>query len=113
MLINTTKWKSDYIIFKKIFNFYLDCKVLLTSCAPSQKTKNSAQAGKNYILPVHELSCTRRCLQCTIMHTKTLGSHVQATCFILFLFPLWQSHFRTISKILKLKENTELKENYK
>ena len=28
------------------------------------------QAGTNYILPVHELSCTRRCLQCTIVHTK-------------------------------------------
>ena len=28
------------------------------------------QAGTNYILPVHKLSCTWRCLQCTIVHTK-------------------------------------------
>ena len=28
------------------------------------------QAGTNYILPVHELSYTQRCLQCMIVQTK-------------------------------------------
>ena len=32
------------------------------------------QAGTNYILPIHELSCTQRCLQCTIMPTKIVYS---------------------------------------
>ena len=27
-----------------------------------------------YILPVHKLLCTRRCLQCTIVHTKIVYS---------------------------------------
>ena len=50
MLINTAKWKLDYIIFKQRFvNFYLDCKVInfkynisITSCVPLRKTKNTA-----------------------------------------------------------------------
>ena len=32
------------------------------------------QTGTNYILPVHELSRTQRCLQCMIMHTKIMYS---------------------------------------
>ena len=32
------------------------------------------QAGTNYILPVHELSCTQRCLQRMIVRIKVVYS---------------------------------------
>ena len=35
-----------------------------------------AQAGTNYILPVHKLLCTQRCLQCMISCTQKLCIHV-------------------------------------
>ena len=47
ILINTTKWKFAYIIFKKIFvNFYLDCELVnfkqnsdITFCALVRKNR--------------------------------------------------------------------------
>ena len=38
------------------------------------QNNNIYQAGTNYVLPVHKLSCTRRCLPCTVVHTKIVYS---------------------------------------
>ena len=72
-LLTLTFHKESFVLGQKMIHHLSWVMTLLMKV--NQKLEKMVfshwqQAGTNYILPVHELSCTRRCLQCTIVHTK-------------------------------------------